>query len=75
MLKEKSDQDPTLSNSIVAVRTDGVGSYYILPLCRKYRDVINDLVSDAWVIRGTLKDFRKVRTSEILPLSCCCTRF
>ena len=67
VLKEKSDQDPTLSISIVAVRTDGVGSYYILPLCGKCRDVINDLNGDAWVIVGTLKDPRKSRISELLP--------
>jgi cytidine deaminase len=67
VLKDKSDQNPTLSISIVAVRTDGVGRYYILPLCGKCRDVINDLNGDAWVIVGTLKDSRKSRISELLP--------
>lgn len=69
VLKEKSDQDPTLSISIVAIGTDGVGSYYILPLCGKCRDIINDLNGDAWVIVGILKDPRKSRISEILPLN------
>jgi hypothetical protein len=67
VLKDKSDQDPTLSISIVAIGTDGVGSYLVLPLCGKCRYVINDLYGDAWVIVGTLKDPRKSRISELFP--------
>jgi cytidine deaminase len=54
--------------AIVAVWSDGNGSYELLSPCGRCREVISDFSNDTWVIVGSSEHPYKVKVSDLLPL-------
>lgn len=58
-------RDPEI---IVAMWSDGRGTFELMPPCGRCRELVSDFNSATWVIVGTLEQPLKVRVAELLPL-------